>query len=541
MKKLSIICAVIFALGLMAPQVFAVELCKDFEPSAPLVKECDENDPLNDPDPTTAAYSLAPSGSVDVDVILTDVPCGADGMTGAGFWLDYVATDLAVTGLVVYDGGTATYAVDGYDSAPGQPNWLPGSSFISHPAVGAGTMWVSMAAGSPAATLDGDGDMPIATITFQDIGVSGQTDLTFAGSNAGYSLYANFCGPPSATDLAASIADNTVSIDVVCVCTTDADCDDSLWCTGVETCVACECIDGTPPCIDTDCITEVCNEGPQTCDPATCDGVTGPSDPCCLVPPCDLEGACGGVGLTVVPSLYVGDVGIKVDLCLDNQVFEVGGLQVDICDEPDCLECVGCELTERTVLFDCFVNDDPADAPGCCRLILISKHPGGVINPGICNIVRIDFQKNDNDDPLCDGCIEITVDGIVSDPYGRELDMAGTGAEICPVVCGDVHPSIADDDCGDEDVDLMDIMTEVDLALGTAPTTCQCENLDPAGPCRADVPTGTPGRDPGCASGDIDGCCPPDGAINILDIMVLIDMALSRQDCCSYYYQGIIY
>ena len=536
MKKLSIICAVIFALGMMVPQVFAVELCKDFEPSAPLVKECDENIPLSDPDPTTAAHSMGPGGSVVVDVILTDVPCGADGMTGAGFWLDYDDTDLAVTGLVVYDGGTGG---TGYTSAVGQPNWLPGSTFISHPAVGAGTMWVSMAAGSPPATLDGDGDMPIATITFLDIGVSGQTDLTFAGANSGYSLYANFCGPPSSTDLAASIADNIVSIDVICECTIDADCDDGEWCTGEETCDgACNCLDGIDPCIDTACITEACNEGPQTCDAAVCDGVTGPSDPCCAEAPCDLEGACGGVGIIVVPSLYTGDVGIKVDLCLDNQVFEVGGIQVDVCDTPDCLECVGCELSERTVLFDCFVNELDN---GCCRVILISKAPGGVINPGICNIVKIDFQKNDNPDPLCDDCIEITVDGIVSDPYGRPIDMTGTPGEICPVVCGDVHPSIADDDCGDEDVDLMDIMTEVDLALGTDPTTCQCADLA-AGPCRADVPTGTPGRAQVCAIGDdIDGCCPPDGDINILDIMVLIDMALSRQDCCSYYYQGIIY
>ena len=47
---------------------------------------------------------------------------------------------------------------------------------------------------------------------------------------------------------------------------------------------------------------------------------------------------------------------------------------------------------------------------------------------------------------------------------------------------------------------------------------------------RADVPTGTPPN-----------CVPPDGSINILDIMVIIDMALNRQDCCSFYYQGIIY
>jgi len=117
-----------------------------------------------------------------------------------------------------------------------------------------------------------------------------------------------------------------------------------------------------------------------------------------------------------VPGWANGDVGIKVDLCLDNQDHEVGGVQVDVCDEPNCLECVGCEMSERTVLFDCFVND----IDGCCRVVLISKHPGGVINPGLCNIVRIDYQRNDNDDPLCDGCITLAPGEMtIADPYGR--------------------------------------------------------------------------------------------------------------------------
>ncbi|MBW1824669.1 MAG: hypothetical protein JRI87_08910 [Deltaproteobacteria bacterium] len=42
---------------------------------------------------------------------------------------------------------------------------------------------------------------------------------------------------------------------------------------------------------------------------------------------------------------------------------------------------------------------------------------------------------------------------------------------------------------------------------------------------RADVPTATP----------------PDGGIDVADLMVIIDMALNRQDCCSYYYGGVIY
>jgi len=71
--------------------------------------------------------------------------------------------------------------------------------------------------------------------------------------------------------------------------------------------------------------------------------------------------------------------------------------------------------------------------------------------------------------------------------------------------------------------DIYDLMCEIDFAL-TAITPNSCQVL------RADVPTGKP---PNCVA--------PDGRINILDIMVLIDMALGIQDCCSFYYTGVIY
>ncbi len=246
-----------------------------------------------------------------------------------------------------------------------------------------------------------------------------------------------------------------------------------------------------------------------------------------------------GVKIRVVDTFATpADVGVKVDLCLDNKDYEVGGVQVDVCEEidgepVDCLTCVGCELSERTVLFDCFVNE----VDGCCRVILISKNPGGVINPGLCNIVKIDYSRNGE----CDAgdCITlIPENATISDPYGRIVKTEEIAGEVCPFTCGDVHPAESAPgagDCGDGDVDLMDIMTEVDFALGAVPDDCQA--------LRADVPTGTPGRVPTvCAVGvDEDGCCPPDGSITIFDIMTLIDMALDRQDCCTYYYTDVIY
>ena len=128
----------------------------------------------------------------------------------------------------------------------------------------------------------------------------------------------------------------------------------------------------------------------------------------------------------------------------------------------------------------------------------------------------------------CDECIEI--DGtniVVVDEYGYQVDaLIGDLGTICPYVCGDVDPgesSPGAGDCGDADVDIFDILEEVDIALNDNADACQ------VGP-RSDVPTGTPPY-----------CTDPDGVVNILDIMVLIDMVLGRQDCCSYYYIGIIY
>jgi len=116
---------------------------------------------------------------------------------------------------------------------------------------------------------------------------------------------------------------------------------------------------------------------------------------------------------------------------------------------------------------------------------------------------------------------------IASDYEGYALAAAGLSGEVCPFICGNVcppdNPLTEGWDCGDGVVDIYDVMCEVDFAL-TAGTPDDCQAMP------ADVPTGTP---PDCTA--------PDGAIDILDIMVLIDMALNRQDCCSFYYTGVIY
>ena len=334
--------------------------------------------------------------------------------------------------------------------------------------------------------------------------------------------------------------DDTCDLTLDCQFTpNDANCDDGVGCTD-DTCDSisdCQFRPDDAFCDDG----EFCN-GAETCDSLA--GCQPGTDPCTLPYLCDEDGdqcVMADVIMTPEPAWAApGDVGVKVDLCLDNQGYEVGGIQVDICEEIDgipidCLTCVGCEMTERTVLFDCFVYelDD-----GCCRVILLSKHPGGVINPAICSVVKIDYTFCDPDDPECPeecnsvDCITLTPENmLIADPYGNPLAAAGMEGEVCPFECGDVYPpesAPGEKDCGNGDVDLVDIITEVDFALGgITPDDCQW--------LRADVPTGTPGY------GSPPYCTPPDGSVNVLDIMVIIDMVLDRQDCCTYYYTGGIY
>lgn len=306
--------------------------------------------------------------------------------------------------------------------------------------------------------------------------------------------------------------------------------DDGVYCNGAETCNdttdACEIIDPTP-CDDEDpCTDDECFEGDHCTH--TCNAQSA-SDPCCELAPCDETTICQAAGYLDIGDQWAncGDVGVKIPICLINLEDEVGAVQVDLCEDPDCLICVGCEMTERTTIFDCMVNELEN---GCCALIIFSKNPGGVLNPGECDIVIIDYTLKD-DPECCTTCIIIVPENIVVvDQYGYDVeiltdDTYGNGM-VCPFECGDVEPAASTAgayDCGDGDVDIFDILEEVDFIIHVKePDACQA--------IRADTPTGTPPY-----------CIDPDGNISVADLMVIIDMALGRQDCCSYYYGGVIY
>ena len=122
-------------------------------------------------------------------------------------------------------------------------------------------------------------------------------------------------------------------------------------------------------------------------------------------------------------------------------------------------------------------------------------------------------QTNSDNDSYGDGCDNCP--GTDNEDQA-DADNNGIGDACEDINCGDVWPPESSPgamDCGDGVVDIYDITAEVDLALGVQPDACQAE--------RANVPTGNPTY-----------CSAPDGIINILDIVVLIDKTLRRIHCC---------
>ena len=207
----------------------------------------------------TTSEGLAPGGTIDLDIWLTGV--GAPQNAG-GVWIDFSAsTDV----LAYVDAGIAS------------PPWDPPGPITHitpfppcHVMIVVGSL-----AGAPS---DGDGDIPIAGITFQN---TGPGDATVA--------FTTIPGVPTWSHLNdEDIVPGSLVINYVCDCTTDADCDDGIFCNGAELCSDCMCWSGTDPCNDGDECTLDCDEDGDACLTGVCDvSVLGsPADPCCTNPAC---------------------------------------------------------------------------------------------------------------------------------------------------------------------------------------------------------------------------------------------------------------
>ncbi len=225
-----------------------------------------------------------------------------------------------------------------------------------------------------------------------------------------------------------------------------------------------------------------------------------------------------------------------LDINLINPAHAVRALVTDICacdGGEDYLVCTECVIDpERAPNFTCSASEQP---DGCCKLVLYSTNPAALITRGRGPVARVIYPAGDAEVGEC-VCLMPT-DRRVSDQFNEDLCACQSAGEVCFRTCGDIYPqdciggSCGSTSCGDGTVDLFDILEMIDIILGLQnPTACQLGN--------GDVPNGMPpycGNPPGTPN------CEGDADLDIFDVLVIIDKALGKANCCDYCLFGQIY
>ena len=268
-----------------------------------------------------------------------------------------------------------------------------------------------------------------------------------------------------------------------CECTSDAACDDGLFCTGVESCDEYgQCQTGTDPCVDgSACSDDVCHEDTDTCN-NPCLAV-GPEDPCCADPACSGEPICVCSDGVQGPGEDRIDCGgpcppceCTSDAACDDGLFCTGD---ETCDEYGMCQASGDPCIDGSACSDdvCHEETETCDNPclavgpedPCCADPACSEEPicvcsDGVLSPGE---DRIDCGGpcppcECTSDAACDDGLFCTGDETC-DAYGQ----CQTGTDPC------VDGSACSDDICHEDTDSCDFPC---LATGPGDPCCS----DPA-------------------------------------------------------------
>ena len=216
----------------------------------------------------------------------------------------------------------------------------------------------------------------------------------------------------------------------------------------------------------------------------------------------------------------------EVPVSLINRDNSVKALSVDICDcdgGDDRVVCDSCIINpDRALDFSCSAHEM---ANGCCRVVLYSTDPAGLLLEGAGPVLTVVYSAAET----VDGCICLRpLNRQVSDRFNEQLCACQSPGDVCFKSCGDVYPQDCLDPgcapCGDNAVNLFDILEAVDIVLGyQTPTACQLDH--------GDVPNGKP---PYCGNPAGTLNCGSDGDIDILDALVIIDKAQGRMNCCDY-------
>jgi hypothetical protein len=221
---------------------------------------------------------------------------------------------------------------------------------------------------------------------------------------------------------------------------------------------------------------------------------------------------------------------VEVEVSVTNNQHTIRALDITIAETPEGnLECTECFADpDRAMGFTCTATE----VGGACRILLYSAIDR--IDEGTGPVATVIYDVVDTD--ACSDCVELAITSIeAADQFNEDLCACTDTGEVCFDVCGDIYPQDCLNPgckpCGDGVVDLFDILEMVDIILGLqTPTACQLDN--------GDVPNGMP---PYCGNPPGDTNCLSDGDIDIFDLLVIIDMALDKPNCCDYCTSGAIY
>jgi len=239
---------------------------------------------------------------------------------------------------------------------------------------------------------------------------------------------------------------------------------------------------------------------------------------------------------TVTPDTDL--VAVEVNVTNNSNTIRAMVMTIAECEPGDNVACTSCVPSpDRALGFTCTASEQP---DGSCRVVLYST--ADYINEGEGVVATVLYDVLDAS--ACEDCVCLAITSIeAADQFNEELCVCTDTGEICFDVCGDIYPRDCLNPgcapCGDGVVNLFDILEAVDIILGVEigcggeryeATACQLEN--------GDVPNGTP---PYCGEDPAYNNCEGDGDIDILDLVVIIDMALGRLNCCDYCATGTIY
>ncbi len=251
---------------------------------------------------TVNPETLFPGDQFSIDIWAAEVP---ESIISSGFEMHYDPAQVSIVNVQAYDGVDIAGPWDGTATLKIPDAYGPGSYVLA--VVQLGTC----------PEPDADGDIIIAKVTFQCL-ATGSGDIAVQAIDG----FDTTVGCNSSIVYDAAMGTNILTATIAAEpCTLDAECDDGLYCNGLETCNTGTgfCEPGTPPDCDDGvaCTTDACTEGidEYICTHTPNDAVCNDGQYCNGVETCDVSAGC-------LPGTPV--------ICPDDGIFCNGE---EICDE----------------------------------------------------------------------------------------------------------------------------------------------------------------------------------------------------------------